>query len=171
MCIVVDTNTLSNVFKREDKKHTNFKPVLDWILEGNGKLIVGGSKFNDELFKEIAWFRKLFLQLVDLNKVVRIDNKKVDIRQAALEQLLKHRDFDDPHLLALIAESKCRVLCTGDKRAFPFIQDRNLYPKRVTPPAIYSARNNADLLCNKNLADCCLPKVKLKKRDTAKILA
>jgi predicted nucleic acid-binding protein len=153
MCIIIDTNTLSKVFKSSDKEHLKFKPVLDWILSGNGKIIVGGTKFDEEIFEKISWFRKLFIILKDLNKVVIIDLKKVDAYQALVEKKRKHRDFDDPHLIALLATSNCRVLCTGDSRAFPFIRDRDLYPKRKTPPAIYSNEKNSNLLCNKILLD------------------
>ena len=74
MCIVIDTNTLSKVFRSDDKKHPEFEPVLKWIIENNGKMIVGGTDFNRELFGKIDWFRKLFIQLKDLNKVVVISD-------------------------------------------------------------------------------------------------
>lgn len=169
MCIVIDTNTLGKVFRTDDKKHSEFEPVLKWILESNGKIIVGGTDFNRELFGKIDWFRRFFIQLKDLNKVVVVDDSKVDAHQVKIMGMKKHRDFDDPHIVALLATSKCRVLCTGDSRSFPFVQDRSFYPKNVQPPSIYSKKKNAGLLCNENIADCCLPKVKLSKKTVAKI--
>jgi hypothetical protein len=169
MCIVIDTNTLSKVFKASDKKHLEFKPVLDWIVEGNGKIVIGGSKFHDELFTNIGWFRKLFLLLKGLNKVVVVDAHTVDAHQKAIEAKKIHKHFDDPHLVALLAISKCRVICTNDARAIPFIQNRMLYPKRAPLPSIYSQRGNANLLCDKNIAGCCMPKVKLTKKMAANI--
>ena len=165
MCIVIDTNTLSKVFKCDNKEHLKFKPVLDWIINGNGRIIVGGSTFDREIFEKIGWFRNLFIQLKKVNKVVIIDNAKVDALQIIIQDMKKHKDFDDPHIVALLGASKCRVLCTGDLRSLPFIRDKTLYPKKVFPPMIYTDQNNAAQLCDKNVADCCLPKVKLRKRE------
>ena len=85
MCIVIDTNTLSKVFKNTDKKHSDFKPVLEWIKEGNGKIIVGGTTFNNELFEEVQWFIKAYRLLRQYNKVVEIDKKKVELPSAIKE--------------------------------------------------------------------------------------
>ena len=53
--------------------------MLEWIKEGNGKIIVGGTTFNNELFEEVQWFIKAYRLLRQYNKVVEIDKKKVDM--------------------------------------------------------------------------------------------
>ena len=161
MCIVIDTNTLSKVFKNTDKKHSDFKPVLEWIKEGNGKIIVGGTTFNNELFEEVQWFIKAYRLLKQYNKVVEIDKKKVDTREKWVKSQIQDKDFDDPHIIALIGISGCKLLCTGDTRAVRFVHDKKLYPKGKLPPSIYTKAKNKDLLCDNNLAPCCKPKVKL----------
>lgn len=171
MCIIIDTNTLSKVFKNDNKEHLEFKPVLDWIINGNGKIVVGGTKFDIEIFEKVQWFIKLFNQLKSANKVVVIKNKLVDERQASVEKLKKHRKFDDTHVVALIGVSGCKLLCTHDSNSFPFVQDKTLYPKGKKPPAIYHKSTNKNLLCNTNISNCCTPNIRLTKKTAALIKA
>lgn len=161
MCIVIDTNTLSKVFKSTDTKHPDFRPVLEWIRDGNGKVIVGGTTFNGELFTKVQWFLKAYRLLRQHGKVVEIDTKKVDKQEMWLKSQTTDKDFDDPHIVALVGISGCKLLCTGDKRSFRFVQNKGLYPKGKSPPAIYTKKRNKGLLCDSNLASCCLPKKRL----------
>ncbi|MDD2918501.1 hypothetical protein [Rhodoferax sp.] len=163
MCIIIDTNTLSKVFKTTDKKHSEFKPVLDWIKDGNGKIIVGGTTFNNEILVKVQWFVKAYQLLRQCGKVVEIDMRKVDKQEAWLKKQITDDDFDDPHIVALIGISGCKLVCTGDARSFPYIQNKKLYPKGKVPPSIYTKASNKQLLCDSNLAPCCLPKLKLSK--------
>lgn len=59
MCIIVDTNTFGPVFDSNNEKHAEFKPVLDWVLHGKGKFVIGGSKYMAEL-KKAKKFLKVF---------------------------------------------------------------------------------------------------------------
>lgn len=49
MPIIIDINCLGSVFDSRSKKHGDFKPVFDWITNGKGKLVYGGSTFKREL--------------------------------------------------------------------------------------------------------------------------
>lgn len=164
MCIVIDTNALSKVFKSTDAKHAQYKPILEWIISGRGMLVIGGSTYHNEIFITSNWFTKIFRLLRQSGKVITIDYKKVDAQEKKLKTTLIHKNFDDPHILALLGISRCGIVCTGDDRSFPFIQNKQLYPKGVIPPAIYHRLGNKKLLCDSYISSCCTPPKKLSKK-------
>lgn len=45
MAIIIDANCLARVFDKTNIEHDEFVPVFDWIVNGKGKLIYGGSKY------------------------------------------------------------------------------------------------------------------------------
>jgi hypothetical protein len=49
MCIIIDTNRFSSIFEEENSDHDEFKPILDWIIFGKGKIVYGGTKYKQEL--------------------------------------------------------------------------------------------------------------------------
>ncbi|SDE55532.1 hypothetical protein SAMN05216464_107149 [Mucilaginibacter pineti] len=150
MCIVIDTNVLGPVFNKKDAYHLNFEPVLDWIFNGQGKIVYGGSKYLSEITK----YGKLFGLLNSINKAVYIENGIVDdLTQKASEKIV-HKDFDDQHLIGLLLASGCKLICTNDERAFPFIQHR-LFFKSSKEPKIYHTKRNSKLLNPKYIAECC----------------
>lgn len=169
MCIVIDTNALSKVFKDSDAQHSEFRPVLEWIRDGKGKLVVGGTTFYRELFEDVQWFTKVFRILRQVGKIVEVDSDRVDSQEKWVKTKVKDDDFDDAHIVALIGSSGCRLVCTGDKRSFPFLTNKALYPKRKSPPAIYQKARNRDLLNDGYIADCCLPSLKLAKATKAQL--
>lgn len=158
MCIVIDTNCMSSVFKRSSKDHTDFKPVKDWIIEGKGKIVIGGSKYREE----IKHYLSQLAELERNNKVVKIDNAKVDREHDLLKEKIDHRDYDDPHLIALLSISRCKLICSKDERAYPFFKNKDLYQSR-SAPLIYCKERNKDLLCDNNIAPICEPCIKLNK--------
>ena len=161
MCIVIDANTFSSLFKTNSSDHNDFHPVLEWICKGNGKIVYGGSKYNEEL-RSTKKYNKLFRLFDAQRKVVKINDQEVDNEQARLENLIDHRDFDDPHIIAIIIVSRCKIVCSKDASAYPFIKDKALYSRGFERPRIYSRSSNADLLCDKLIADCCKPTSKTK---------
>ena len=48
MCVIVDTNAFAAVFNANANNHDEFAPVLDWIISGKGKLVIGGTKYMSE---------------------------------------------------------------------------------------------------------------------------
>jgi len=155
MCIVLDINTIPNIFNNESKEHAEFKPVRDWIIHKKGKIVYGGTKYSEELSK-MRQYLKLFLLFERINKTVVIDTEAVDNIQAEVEAMIQHRDFDDPHLVAILKESGCKLVCSVDERAFPYLKHQ-LFFKGKDRPKIYSSSRNKDLLCDANIAECCLP--------------
>ncbi|OOE32009.1 hypothetical protein [Salinivibrio kushneri] len=160
MCIVIDMNVVKTVFNEEEKDHQYYKPVKDWILRGKGKMVVGGKTYHEEL-KRMYKFRKLYLALRKAGKVVVGGcDEKIDKLEMELKETLNHRDFDDPHIVALLIVSGCKVICSEDARAYPFFQKNEWYPKGQNVPKIYCKRSyskSKEILSDSNIAGICLP--------------
>lgn len=146
MPIIVDANCLSSVFDKTCNDHSEFEPVFDWIINGKGKMIYGGAKY----LKELSHCKRILPLINHLknhkNKVIVLDSKRVDDLQKDIEALVDDPDFDDPHLIAMIAVSGCRLLCSKDERSERFILDKTLYPNGSKPPKYYKSKKNANLL-------------------------
>jgi hypothetical protein len=56
----------------------------------------------------------------------------------------------DKHLVSIIEISNCRLLCTKDAVAMPYIKDSQFYDKS-SPPKIYTGSRNSDLLMSGNI--------------------
>jgi len=163
MCIVVDTNTFSCVFNQKNKEHFKYSPVYDWIINKEGSLVYGGSTL-------ISEFRGNKLNLIkllsDKNKTVRIDSKLVDKKEEQVKMIVDDdEDFDDPHIIALLQVSKCKLICTHDKRLDSFIKDQRFFKKRTIQPRIYRNKKNEHLLCRQNIGTCCDQNNKLNKNE------
>jgi predicted nucleic acid-binding protein len=155
MCIVIDTNTLARVFDSTNKEHNNFQPVYEWIINGNGKIVYGGETYIGELLKANRYY-KLILQLNKAKKAINISENLVNEHEKIVKELKKHRDFDDPHIVALIRASKCKLICTDEKRAIPFFKNIELYEKSTDRPKIYTSLKNKGLLIDRNISKVCM---------------
>ena len=150
MCVIVDANTLSCVFKDDAMKKLQFEPVLKWVLEGKGKFIIGGTKYMNELrkVKSASSFLSM-LRMRTKDKVVMLDREKVDSYQSIMEEIVDDPHFDDPHLPAMVIVSHCMVICSLDARSIDFVTRPSLYPRGVKVPRYYTGMHNVDLLCDK----------------------
>jgi hypothetical protein len=144
MCLVIDANCFRLVF---GKKHSGFTPVRNWIEDGNGRMIYGGQKYNREL-KD--WGMLGVVKELDTGrKTVHIPDAEVD----AIEKELKHKfpeaAFDDEHIVALVITSGCRVVCTNDKQAMPYLKCRDVFANYagVQRPKIYTGDKRHIKLC------------------------
>jgi hypothetical protein len=146
MCIVIDANTLAPVFNENCQTHPNFKPVRDWITEGEGCLVYGGTKYKEELKRSWRYLR-LVRQLKDANRAREIDEAEVDKKQVEICDLTCGTDCDDQHIISLLCVSGCMLLCSEDARAIPFLRDNRFFPTRRQRPRIYRSKRNANLLC------------------------
>ncbi len=149
MSIVVDTCALAPVFNPECCGHPEFKPVYDWILEGRGQVVFGGSKFKTELVKAGRYLR-LFAQLKTAGRAVEIRADLVDARETELIAMTLGTDCDDQHIIAILCVSGCRLVCSLDGRSYDFIKCKRYYPKNRGLPKIYSSSKNIGLLCDRN---------------------
>lgn len=145
MSIVVDINTFPSVFDEDNDDHTDFSPVKDWIERGDGFLLYGGTKFKQELLQSHRRVR--FIRLLrDAGRAFEISGEVVDAIQAIVEAKVANTGCDDPHVIALLVAARCGLLCSRDKRSYPYIKDRSLFPKGSPRVRIYTGRRNIKLL-------------------------
>jgi len=155
MCIIVDTNSLSNVFDSSSVNHAEFKPILDWVLYGKGTLVFGGSKYIDEVGQ--TKYMRLLIELANIRKAKNVNREEVDEKQAWAETKIQHKDFDDPHLIGLLLVSGCKLICSLDGRAYRFLRHNLFFPKVANKPKIYCRGIHSTLLTDANIADICKP--------------
>ncbi|MFN9109065.1 MAG: hypothetical protein ACK5XN_03160 [Bacteroidota bacterium] len=154
MCIIVDTNVLASVFKQNASNHSQFKPILDWIVYGKGKLVFGGTQYINEIKGS---YLELFLQLKKAGKAVFIPTDLVDAEQLVVDGMIADPDFDDPHLVGLLRVSGCKLICSLDSRAFPFFRHALFFTPASSRPRIYSQLSNSSLLRDRYIAEVCKP--------------
>lgn len=136
MCALIDASVLSKVFNPGDAEHEPFKALMVWVTEGNGAIVYGGSTYKKQL--GTGRYLKLFHELRVAQRAFLVDGDAVDRRENVLKGIVHNKDFDDAHLLAIIAISKCCLLCTGDVRLRPYFRRKDLYPDGVKIPKIYT---------------------------------
>jgi len=144
MCIVIDANTIACVFEEDCKKHNDFRPVKNWIYEGGGKMVVGGTKFKSEIYG-MRKYAKVFKLLKDARKLCEIVDSEVDNKEQAILKMTAMTNCNDQHVIALISVSGCRLVCSEDKASFKYLKDCRFYPKGKRPK-IYSSKANKKLL-------------------------
>jgi predicted nucleic acid-binding protein len=158
MCLIIDACTFHAVFNRDDENHSKYKPVLDWITNKRGKMIIGGKKYHEELVG--ASYLRILAELDRQRRLVKLPDNDVNRLASRLKRQVNHRDFDDEHLVAMVTVSKCRVVCTNDDRAIPFLQRRDLYPHYFKLPKVYKTVRNAGLCCHENVVGACVEEVR-----------
>lgn len=146
MCIIIDSCAFGTVFNSDAQGHDKFKPVKKWICDGIGKIVYGGAKYNRELNRN-----KFLIELNNKRKTIKVDDKQVDKWADLLKKKIPRKDFDDPHIIAIVIVSGCRLFCSKDKRAFPYVKKRELYPNGIKPPKMYTSSSHQHLLCKQNI--------------------
>jgi hypothetical protein len=134
------------------KKRGGFLPVWNWIYEGRGRMIYGGTKYNRELRD---WgMLPLLKELSSGGKVVHIPNATVDSIAAALKERFPEPAFNDEHIVALVIASRCRVVCTNDNPAISYLKRPEVFSghQGVERPKIFRGRrDHIRLCCDKNI--------------------
>src|SRR5260370_40215365 len=148
MCLVIDICCIAVVFEGRSKQHSKFVPVLNWI-NGNGRMIYGGSKYNAELGKA----RKFLPYVAELSRkrrTVQIPNADVDPIAAALKVKITDPQFNDEHLVALVIASRCCVVCTNDNSAITYLKRADLFAgyDGVSRPKIFRGHKSHKDLCS-----------------------
>ncbi len=153
MCLVIDANCFGLVF---GKKHKEFAPVWNWIYEGRGRMIYGGTKYNKEL-KDWGMLG-LVSELSKKRKTVQIPTATVDPIAAALKAKFPEAQFDDEHIVALVIASHCRVVCTNDNPAISYLKRPDVFSDHqgVGCPKIFRGRKaHIKLCCDKHIVAVC----------------
>lgn len=145
MCIVIDINTISMVFQVENERHSEFSDVKAWLDSKLGVVVYGGTKYKEELSKTVR-HAKLLRQMRDGGRAVTIDDAAVDAQELLVKEKTQGTDCDDQHVIALLGTARCALLCSVDNRSFPFVQNKELYPKGAPRVKIYTSKRNKALL-------------------------
>lgn len=143
--VILDTNCFSHVFKRSDKKHSEFAAFLEWLCNGPGYLVYGGTKYKEELSKANQYL-KIFQLLHDCNKADVYEDSLIDNEMGRIVRLVNDKRFDDPHLAAIVVVTKSRVICTEDSRSFSYLKRKDIYDGMVECPKFYTGCNCSHLL-------------------------
>ena len=150
MCLIIDSCTIQVVF---GSSNSDYEPIRKWIYEENGKMIIGGTKYISELSK-LSKYLRFIAELSRQGKVVTINKKSVDKTQRKIKNIEPKKDFDDSHIVALVEESGCRIVCTLDKKSDKYLKDNRFY-KKARKPSIYRNASHSHLLCEKNIVAVC----------------
>jgi hypothetical protein len=150
MSIIIDSCTISAVFDSKCTIHHEFEPVLRWITDGDGIMVMGGTKYMDEI-KKLSKYYRIILELQKANRAIEIKKETVDEKQEQIDTQYSKHKFNDSHLIALIITSGSKLLCTSDYESIPFIQNPRLYPSPKCRPKIYTGKRNIRLLTPKNI--------------------
>jgi len=154
MCIVVDPPALIPTFKTSDPKHPLFLPLKNWLDTPHGKLIYGGALYRTELSKLGSIFGVL-AELQRKGKIVIIPDQLVDAEVEKVKGIEPRADFDDPHLVAIVRTSGCKLICLIDPRAHRYLRDSKFYESSKDRPKLYTRPKNASLFCKENIGRCC----------------
>nr|VFJ63666.1 MAG: hypothetical protein BECKFM1743A_GA0114220_103382 [Candidatus Kentron sp. FM]VFJ65400.1 MAG: hypothetical protein BECKFM1743C_GA0114222_103942 [Candidatus Kentron sp. FM]VFK15676.1 MAG: hypothetical protein BECKFM1743B_GA0114221_103832 [Candidatus Kentron sp. FM] len=169
MCVVLDTNAFGPFFDENNKERGEFEPVFQWVVRGKGKLVYGGRTYKDEM-RAASRYIPMFADLERAGKIVILKDENVNELQSKIRNIEPSDRFDDPHLVAIVLESKCRIVCTRDTRAIPYLKDSRFYTDGIKKPKLYISRRNTPLLQDKYIAQICKPSSKLPKNTADKLI-
>ena len=153
MCIIIDVNALPSVFNTEASDHCKFYPIKNWIYNGKGKMVFGGTTYNRQLAKLVRYTR-LVADLDRQRKVIKICTTKVDQTEKKIFEAVKSSKCDDAHIIAIVSVSRCKLVCTKDDKSNVYITNKSLYPSGAKPPKIYKRLKHRVLLNDRNIVTC-----------------
>jgi hypothetical protein len=157
VCLIIDADCFARVFDGGNKEHIRFAPVWDWINDGKGRMIYGGTKYSTEL-RAARKFLPIVAELERKAKTVRIPDHVVDGIAATLKATITDARFNDEHLVALVIASRCRVVCTKDIVAISFLRRNDVFAGHVgvTRPSIYRGhKSHMKLCCDRHIVAIC----------------
>ena len=155
MCLIIDTNCLANVFQQKAKNHRRFAPVLDWIRNGKGRMIYGGTKYNTEL-RGVTKVLAIVGELSKQRRTIKLPNSIVDPIAYTLKEQFPDPEFNDEHLAALVIASRCCVVCTDDNVAISYLKRTDIFPVGVDRPKIFRGhKSHKDLCCDRHIVAIC----------------
>ena len=149
-----DTCCLSCVFKPQNATHAEFRPVLEWVLRGKGRMIYGGTKYKNELGL-VTSLIPVLSELERAGRIVLLPDEDVNFEEQRVEKLAEGKGFDDAHLVAIVIVSGCQVVCTNDGGAERCLKRRVFYPHGLRKPKIYKRSSHCNLLCDTNIVSIC----------------
>ena len=101
MCVILDANTWHSVFIESSNDHHDFLPLHDWIFNGKGRIVYGGTRYKNELSRARKYIG-LFVELRKIRKIIEVCDNEVDQKQVELEDSIQNAGFDDAHIIAIV---------------------------------------------------------------------
>lgn len=139
------------VFDKSNVNYDDFEPVKNWLDRKDGFLLFGGTKYIAELTRSYRHMR-LVRTLKDAGIAVQIKSDQVDSIEDEIKVLTNGTCCNDQHIMALLAAANCSLLCSRDAKLYPFVTQKQYYPKRIKLRVrIYSSARNTNLLSRTKL--------------------
>lgn len=136
MCIIVDANTVGDL----NRPTEHGAPVLKWLTNGRGGLVVGG-----EVMRELGQSPKMLNLMGELDRAGQLHR----VRPAKVKAVsLKHKLKDvcrsnDSDVIAVALATGCRLIFSRDKDLHKDAQNREI----MNPIAsIYQTKDHTHLL-------------------------
>ena len=121
MCVIIDADLAGDVFK--DAPAPDYRPILRWLLRGNGTLVFGGRNAR-ELYR-IGRAARMIQVLRSAGKAFQQPDEQVDARETTVTRTGLCRS-NDPHIIALAQISGARTLCSHDQDLHADFRNREL---------------------------------------------
>lgn len=154
MCMVIDANTIPCVFSKDNQTHSDFQPLLRWLLYGKAKMSLGGKLFTKEIMEKQSSYVPFLMELKKVNKIHFINNEQIVAKEDEIKKIETSSDFDDSHIIALLIISRAKILCSNDARLFKFVKKIRKYDSSAEAPRIYTTikhEPHKELLCDDNI--------------------
>ena len=160
MCAIVDVNHCFKVFGDPEQRTPAGRFFFEWLEGPNGRLVLGGTKFNTEIGKVghyISWLQTA----IRTGRAHRVNDDMVD---TAEQELVAGNvcESDDHHLIALARIGGARLLFSED----PDLHEDFRNPRIIANPRgkVYSTKVDDEvsavhrqLLEQRYRSDMCAP--------------
>lgn len=143
---MLDVNSFHCFFNPSCQGYSEFEPLHEWLYHENGTKIVYGGTTNIKEIDHLAKYKGYLLELKKISKFIQIDSKLVDKESERIRNIVNKKDFDDPHIVALLAVSGCIIFASHDQRSDKYVKRKDLYPKHTPKRVIYRRKQHAVLL-------------------------
>jgi len=160
-------DVFAQVFSEKSRDHPKYEPVFKWINEGDGKIVYGGETYWKQL-KQSERKIDVINEYKNKDKVFKICDNCVDIKEKEAARLIGDSTFNDPHLAGILMVSNCRLVCSRDEGARENI--KKIFKGTGFNPRFYTGLGSKNILTRRyipnNIQKCmglCLRKTIRKK--------
>ena len=88
MCMVIDANTIPCVFSKDNQTHSDFQPLLRWLLYGKAKMSLGGKLFTKEIMEKQSSYVPFLMELKKVNKIHFINNEQIVAKEDEIKKIV-----------------------------------------------------------------------------------
>ena len=112
MCVIIDADVVNSATTSTATEAG--RKFLEMISNGRLRLVIGGSRLNEEYSRCNAEFKKWLSRAIRTGHAFRIADETIDVEEAQMKNLT--RKSCDTHVLALARISGTRLVFTNDRR-------------------------------------------------------